>query len=676
MSPNVALTYVHICLLAVAMGIGRTQAVDLSEAPQWTAAEIDKGYVVFEHNTLERMPSDFVPARKAITDKLSCALARGEYQSVQFGVHALGDGLKNIRVTVTSDLAVTAYRRRAEYTVPTAPKATAADLDKRIAAPSECMYLQRGNAVDRLPAGVSVNFWLTIHADADTSPGIHRGKILIEADGKPATDLELAVDVRPFELAEARIPFGMYYARGMYHGGNDAPHSFIYRDMAAHGQNSVTFYVERDFGGIDFSQVPPKNASRMADHLAMAREAGLVRRNMPCIILQHSIVAAHGDSPGLSEPQLKAAVAWLQTQHQENGWPEIMLYGRDEPPHQAPGLREAYGPLRTLPVRLTTAMSALAAYAYGDIHDVWIVHDGHITPELLAEAQRRDAQVWTYTYRLWRQSYDPLIQRYYAGLHTWALRLRGNFVWEYYYGYNWVHPVSKETMPTTGWEARREGVDDYRYLQMLEDAVKAKPDDPVAIEASVWLEKLRSRVLSNPNQDPDGYWDCQVGFPVSVSRVEPHLLEAGKPLGIEEFDSVRATTAEYIAKLGPVPAEGTKTEPVTYVKDEAAAYRGKSVEQCVAGLDSPDASQRRAAAWALSEQGPKAAPAVPALTLALDDPEVRTPALRAIEMIGPDAYQAAPRVASFLSHPDDFIRQGATLTLGGITRPLAPPPGR
>jgi len=656
-----------VFLLAAAIGIGRAHAADPQKAPQWTPAQIDKGYVVFQHNTLERMPSDYVPDRKKITEKLSCALARGEYNSVQFGVHALADGLDNIRVTVTSDLDVTTYRRRAKYTVPAAPKATGADLDKRVASPAEWMYLERGNAVEKLPPGVSVNFWLTIRAGVDATPGTHSGKIRVEVDGRPVTELDLAVDVRPFQLAPARIPFGMYYSRGQYspNRGPDASHEFVYRDMAAHSQNSVSFSASRDFR-VDFKQVPLPDDHPMVKVINTARDAGLVSPRFPCMIISSLLYNEYREVHAgirLTEAQLKAAIAWLAKQRREQGWPEIMVYGHDEPPVPAPGLREFYTILRALPIRLGTAMSAKAAYAYGDIHDAWLVHDGHITPEMQAEAARRGAQVWTYTYRLWRQSYNPLIQRYYAGLYTWALKLSGNYVWEYYYGYNWVDPVTEETMPTTGWEARREGVDDYRYLQMVEDAVKAKPDDPAAAEASVWLEKLRARVVSNFNQDLDGYWGS---FPVGANRVEPHTVEADKPFGMDEYDQIRASAAGYINKLGPAPPPLDQSAPVSYVKDEAAAFRGKSVQQCVEGLRSSDTTTRRAAVWALSELGSRAAPAVSELIVALDDPEVRIPALLALEAIGPKASAAAPKVASLLSHPDDFIRQGATFTLKGL----------
>ena len=652
-------------------------AITLAAAPvraapaavDWTAAERERGYVVFGHSPLVGMPSDTVPSRETLTAALSCALAQGEYESVQFGVHGLDSELRNIRVTVTSDLDVTVYRRRAEFTVPAAPEATAADADKRVARPSDWMYLQRGNIVETLPAGLSVNFWLTIRAAASAAPGVHDGTIRIELDDRPATELDLAVSVHAFELAPARIPFGMYYSRGHYspNRGPDASHAFVYRDMAAHSQNAVSFSVSRDFGSADFAKVPLPADHSMQRIIGTAIEAGLVSPHFPCLLVSSSLYNEYReDRTNLTPAQLRAAIAWLHTQRREHDWPEIIVYGHDEPPVPAPGLREFYSVLRSLPIRLGTAMSAKAAYAYGDIHDVWIVHDGHITPEMQAEAARRGAQVWTYTYRLWRQSYKPLIQRFYAGLYTWALRLGGNYVWEYYYGYNWVDPDTNETMPTTGWEARRDGVDDYRYLQMVEDAVRARADEPAARDAAVWLAELRARVLCNFDQDLDGYWGSHARFPAAAARVEPHLVDAGTPFAVAEYDKIRATAAAHIVKLGPASPALAEPGPIPAIRDEAAPFRGRSVADCITSLRDADAATRRAAAWALFELGAQAAAAVPELTAALDDPDVRIPAMKALEAIGAPAAAAAPRVAELLSHPDDFLRQGAALTLTGL----------
>lgn len=639
------------CLSIVAIVLmtrGMAQAAEAPAAPAiWTQPEIEKGYVVFQHNTLEAMPTGYVPARKAITSEAPCSMAQGEYKSLQFAVHALADGLESICVTVECDLPVTVYHRREEFIDPSAAKGASAE---------DWMYLRRGDAVGRVPARATVNFWLTFRADTEALPGAHRGKIRIDVGGRPPTELALAVNVRPFQLASARIPFGMYCVESFL---------AVYRDMAAHSQNSVSFY----YAG-DFSTLPPKrggkNSQMVEAGLPLALEAGLVHPDIPCLSLAHNFA----DLVTAKEMEkVKAGVAWLETERRSRGWPELILYGTDEPPVPSPGLREAYAPLRALPIRVGTAMGIEAVSAFGDLHDVWIVYDGYVTPEMQAEAKRCGAEVWSYTFRMWRQSYDPFLPRFYAGLYTWAVKLRGNYVWSYYYGYNWKVPVSGETMPTTGWEARREGVDDYRYLQMVEDAVKANPDDPGAVEAAVWLETLRARVISNPHPHPFSREHTHpglLGFPSAVGRVDPITAEAGKPLGIEEFEAIRATAADYIEKLGPVSAERAEPRAITYLKDEAAAFRGKSVAQCIAALADSDASKRRAAATALFELGPKAAPAVSALARVLDDPKVRFPALRALGAIGADAHPAAPKVALLLSHPDDFVRQAATLTLKGF----------
>ena len=63
------------------------------------SADAENEYVVFEHPTLDNFSPTHVPAAEAIVDTVSCELARGEYEPVQIGVHALADSLTDIRVT-------------------------------------------------------------------------------------------------------------------------------------------------------------------------------------------------------------------------------------------------------------------------------------------------------------------------------------------------------------------------------------------------------------------------------------------------------------------------------------------------------------------------------------------------------------------------------------------------
>lgn len=634
--------------LAAAMGIVQAQAADSPMAQQWTPAELETGYVVFQHSTLDNLPSTHVPARKAIADKVSCALAQGQYGAVQIGVHALADGLTNIRAEVTSDLGVTVYHRIEPGTL----KQLIDDGEMRPWYEAD-WYLQKGDVVADLAKGQSVNFRLTFRADAGTATGLHESRIRIEVDDRPATELDLAVRVRPFELASPRIAFGMWYEPSRLPGRlgswsiTDDVALKVFRDLAAHGQNSVSLPQAGDF-----SQLPPR--SRLVKDVKLALQAGLLRPDIPCHMESSNIQANSPYANALSLTQINAAADWLDTQHREHGWPEIMVYGRDEPPYpaprvNAPGIRESWAPLRDVPIRVATAMDSSASYGHGELHDVWMVIGGDITPAMCAEAARMGAQVWTYSYRIWREDFRPVRQRYYAGLYTWAHRLGGNLVWAYAHGHHshvWFEPGSEEPMPVTAWEARREGVDDYRYLQMVEDLTVAKADDPMAVEAASWLETLRARVLP----------------------IDPHLVEAGRPLAVEEYTSIREAASQFIGKLGPMPADRPAPRAVTRLKDEAAGFRGKSVQQCIAGLSDQDAAQRRAAAWALCEMGAEAAPAVTALTAALDDQEVRFPALHALEAIGAEACAAAPSVASLLSDDDHFVRLAATYALAGVAR--------
>jgi len=80
-----------------------------NETPQWTAEERKRGFVVCTDHWMRAMFDVFVPRRDQVVDQLACALARGEYESIQIGVHALKD-LASVEMTVELDLPLRAYR--------------------------------------------------------------------------------------------------------------------------------------------------------------------------------------------------------------------------------------------------------------------------------------------------------------------------------------------------------------------------------------------------------------------------------------------------------------------------------------------------------------------------------------------------------------------------------------
>lgn len=96
---------------------------------------------------------------------------------------------------------------------------------------------------------------------------------------------------------------------------------------------------------------------------------------------------------------------------------------------------------------------------------------------------------------------------------------------------------------------------------------------------------------------------------------------------------------------------------------------GRTLSQWVADLKAAAPQVRNAAAYEISGLGPAAAPAVPALIKALDDPEasVRFPVTVALREIGPAAEAAVPRLKKMVDEEiNDEVAAGARRALKAI----------
>jgi HEAT repeat protein len=107
--------------------------------------------------------------------------------------------------------------------------------------------------------------------------------------------------------------------------------------------------------------------------------------------------------------------------------------------------------------------------------------------------------------------------------------------------------------------------------------------------------------------------------------------------------------------LGPLAAAVLFLAPRAWAQGAGSAKEpvsdGRTLSEWVADLKDGTAPQtRNAAAYEISGMGPDAAPAVPALIKALDDPEptVRFPVLVALGEIGPAAKAAVPKLKQMM----------------------------
>jgi hypothetical protein len=214
-----------------------------------------------------------------------------------------------------------------------------------------------------------------------------------------------------------------------------------------------------------------------------------------------------------------------------------------------------------------------------------------------------------------------------------------------------------------GYEGRREGIDDYRYLQLLETRVdSADAESEAKVAAQKWLRQLKQQVSSAALRGVllnfETVWDLDWMNP------DPEVTPS-------HYKTIREIAARFITQLPAAPGEANlpvESHELPTGRLEGAEFDGKSLAECLEMLENGTTTEKRAAACAISMRKADELASVPVDALAdlLDDPEVRIPAMRALRTMGPAAVGALPTVEAQLKHEDSFIRMHALLALDGI----------
>ena len=668
--------------------------------------------------------ADYVPSQAEADAPFVIRLAGDEHEPMQVGLYVPrgAAALRDVKLEVQCDVPVrvghvyhtpeneldwmtdtSAALLKSNFPNINWPVDPALLVNKRSSIPLYVLPLDRIGAID---PGRSAVFWLTFRTDATVEPGPHRGELRLSAGGRPLRTIPFVVDVHPFALPRPKIVYAFYYVP------YQTPPAFQGRgfqkqylaDMAAHGTNTMQITVEfvpLSEGYDTTASTPHVDAwtstrgrlftsnylgsdeyeadggfnvlKHVAAQVAMGREAGLVQMDRPLVTHQ-----SHWYTDGKHH-----VMTALQRHGAERGWPGVHLYMRDEPGSDVfDEVIEHVSQWRRLGASTVAAMTARAAFAVGHVHHVWTVLAGHITPQLLAEARRQGAEVWTYSYSL--RTTNAEANRYFAGLYTWSLGLSGNMPYAYmgepgpepekqaqpFFDESWklsapsilgyVIPSPAGPVPGVGFEGRREGIDDVRYLQLLEARIAAAPaGSTAAAEAKAWLDRLRTAGRRWEFR-PDAYnaW--------GADWLDPH-----PGIAPGDYDAIRADAAAHVMRLPAAPdelnPEPARPRPLPVPVLESAAYDGRNCEKCIAALKTGTINQRRQAAASLALRGTdEVAPALGALIELLDDPQVRIVAARALSVLGPQAAPAKPKLQAMAKDDDAFIRVAAEAVLRDI----------
>ena len=533
--------------------------------PEVTSSETARGYLVAPQPWLRLVYPKLYPTREDLSRRLACSLAPGEYEPATLAITGLRN-LTDVQASLQGDLhgdngtklpaanvslGVVSLMKR--YLTNTAPLRPGQCYERR-------PFLIYPNQPFPVRARETRQVWLTVHAPEDQAPGLYRGAVRLTASGAAGSVVPFEVRVLPIKLADPEPTYGMYFRLDWQPKPYQTVEFFrrSMADMRAHGMNSMSLYtnVERKLPDGSWAIDLEQDAGRysLTHQMEILDEVGLGSPDHPVLFL------ATGKSDGIFAHEERLVEA-VDKSRRERNWPELLFYLVDEPSPARFDLAKQLNDIvhRVPGVRTTTAMSV--PRELGDYYDVWIITTSLTgLSDVLTLGQAKGKEVWAYDC-YWNGA-QPANDRYYCGYHMWVTGLGGNWQWCYTesisgssrlaetvrlnipyheipWQYNYVLPTPEGNLPTLGWEGRREGIDDYRYLQTLREAIETAParKQEVARAAQRFLAASGKRMTAP-----------QAPLPASSGdRVYGYVMHPG--LGPDDYDVIRQQAAEYIIKL-------------------------------------------------------------------------------------------------------------------------------
>ena len=552
--------------------------------PAWPDAVVDRGFAVVPRPTLPLTHDHFEPLPEQIDQPLVITAAPGQYASGVLFIKAVKD---------LSGPLVVGPKGRPQLNGPNGMFLWVPNLvEFRVCHPLKINkshqqwelrphYLMPGprttpirpytrTVAVTVPKGEGRSVWVTALVPPGTPPGDYKGQIHVVAKGKDYVGYEqkpgkndghalpFTVRVRDLTLHEANAAFGMYAHTGREGKSVQLPLSVDHRgylDQRRHGMTAV------DQGGSQVWRYQDRKGKNRINFSAFDHD---MKRLVGAGFKRCFNFYAYNDA---METDVQLAIL---TRCREKGFPEPLFYAFDEPGSQGkdllPLMEKHFGEARRPGLRTVT--SGLDWRTQGEAYDVWIMDVSAIGskewPQIKARAAKLGSELWAYDCSTFINTHPENI-RFYTGLWTWAAGLQGNWIWEYGAGMpssathsfslsdttppkQWVQYGFAFSIPSgfaacTSWEARREGVDDFRYLQTLEAAIARagearKSDLPPVVAAGKYLDRLRARVpldaFSYRNRDSTAYKQFQA--------VAPGIAP-------EEYDTIQQVCAAHIIAI-------------------------------------------------------------------------------------------------------------------------------
>ena len=476
--------------------------------PELTAAEKQRGYVLFHRPITEPVYPNTRPLAHERLERLTAFATPGEFEPVTLSIFPVRE-LKNLRVEVSAFEGPAGGIPASEVTVRLVtywnigyPRYTSRTTYRR-----QPELLERVTAHNS-PAEECQRWWLRIHVPDDAKPGPYRATVTVVDDGfGDAVEIPIVLDVLGFRLkSDPAKHYSVYYytRNSVQFQGKDE--QFIhaatgneYRAMVQYGIDTVpTLYLSTDDSG---KKIVLRDAGELQRMMALGMKG-------PVPVTAGSVIDRiyRDTTPGgkreshwvinkMPPPEFYEKVTALfeafEAQRKANGWPAFVCCPLDEvaASHKEFGW-QVYRAVGAAGIRTYATKNPLAADAdvYRPYIDVWCSQPYSAPYEKIIAQDRyeywcypnhnageiKDRRVMckggrmTYGFGFWRSGYTTLIPWHWA----WTPSpdqfdyLRGSRS-----GCGQRIGDDGQIIPAVYWECFREGRDDARYVYTLQQAL-------------------------------------------------------------------------------------------------------------------------------------------------------------------------------------------------------------
>jgi hypothetical protein len=420
----------------------------------------------------------------------------------------------------------------------------------------------------------SGQFWVTTFVPHGTKPGKYTASLSVKNGSGGVTEFPVRITVLPFTLDEPKADLSMCFLIQNYPEMHPENLDLYMADMKSHGMNTAWMWplgemsfpengkVQVDFAKAFSAKFLGMNyfAHSVDETLQAYKKAGFDREwiygsydGLISLLAEKGLASA--EDPASALPHLKDYTEQLLKFTKEKNLPPFELLLIDEPgfhPERLPSVKKLYeGMQRAFPDQ--QLMLDCGPWAGEDkllapyLKDIYYTEPSAERKEF-CEANGIDMG----NYNAGSGGRNPLVDRFCYGFWPMKAGLKGVSNWVYTWrfetkvpdGNTYVFPEKDGPVPTTCWEAVREGIDDQRYLltfrRLAEEA--AKSGDPKRMELAAKLRRGEEEFMSQ--------------VPINRSH-RREFVEGVSPLW---FDGFRSFLIHGILQLdqGKTPRAGEK----------------------------------------------------------------------------------------------------------------------